>query len=592
MKYQTKLILGYVIVALFFSLIFGTILYEISLGYEKKRQEKSLEVTSDQLMLQMEERLKKMDAIIYYILSDRDMLDSIETLGMASLNKNIPRDYELNAKATLKTGINTEYILQNSYHTLFYNQGGDLISSYNQNDDRSLNGKIDIHDIPYIKIAENGRGKTVMFGAHEGVGSKNEGIKVYSVMKALQGAAMGYIEVENTIDSLDTLETANPDAAFVILTNGKELLYNSTKRIFSKEELKKCEALEEKKVYRMLDACWAKRSSDRFGFSIVAYIPLEKIESGKGAVLLTAVVAAVVSFSLCFLMLLLFSFALSRPVRRLRKVIDKTSLDNLGVQSIENGYKLDEVQRLVESYRNMTERLRQAVMNEKRSLTLQLQAQFDTLQAQINPHFLYNALNIISSRGVEDEDDLICEMCGALANLLRYSTNNKERQASVQQELQYLNSYIFLLQARYGEKICFDILVEEGIYERILPKMTLYQFVENIFEHGYQQLATQIEVKIVGRMYEDHWEISICDNGTGIEENTLRKIKERIQEIKNQLLYHQSNIELEIGGMGLVNTYARCFLMYGEKLIFSIENLEKGVKVVVGEKYIGECENV
>lgn len=217
MKYQTKLILGYVIVALFFSLIFGTVLYKISLGYEKKRQENSLEVTSDQLMLQMEERLKKMDAIIYYILSDRDMLDSIETLGMASLNKNIPRDYELNAKATLKTGINTEYILQNSYHTLFYNQGGDLISSYNQNDDRSLNGKIDIHDIPYIKIAENGRGKTVMFGAHEGVGSKNEGIKVYSVMKALQGDAMGYIEVENTIDSLDTLETANPDAAFVIV---------------------------------------------------------------------------------------------------------------------------------------------------------------------------------------------------------------------------------------------------------------------------------------------------------------------------------------------------------------------------------------
>lgn len=80
MKYQTKLILGYVIVALFFSLIFGTILYEISLGYEKKRQEKSLEVTSDQLMLQMEERLKKMDAIIYYILSDRDMLVVLKLL--------------------------------------------------------------------------------------------------------------------------------------------------------------------------------------------------------------------------------------------------------------------------------------------------------------------------------------------------------------------------------------------------------------------------------------------------------------------------------------------------------------------------------
>ena len=87
MKYQTKLILGYTTIALLLSIALGIVVYSISLDYEVKRQKNSLDVTSAQLVSQMEDRFRTMDAIIYYILSDYDMLDSIETLGRISAEK-------------------------------------------------------------------------------------------------------------------------------------------------------------------------------------------------------------------------------------------------------------------------------------------------------------------------------------------------------------------------------------------------------------------------------------------------------------------------------------------------------------------------
>lgn len=579
MKYQTKLIMGYAAIALALSLILGIVVYKISLDYEVKRQENSLNVTSGQLVLQMEDQLNRMDAIIYYILSDMEMLDAVKTLGLVN-DRDIPSNYVLNATSELNVGFNTEYILQNSYRTLFYNQCGYLISSFAQEDQTKPPEWIDLEKIPYLEKADQAKGKSVFIGAHSDVVGGTEGKEVYSVMKAVQGYQMGYIEIENTIDSLSGLEVAEPDTGFYILANGEDILYSTENKNQIQDILKQ----RDKTIWHSDGMIYSKSSSKKFDFSIVACISERNAQAGRVAVFVTAVIATVLTFGLCFIMLTLFSFTLAKPVRELRKMIDKTSLDNLGVQSLQKGFNLDEVQMLAESYKSMTERLSQAVNNEKRSLMLQLEAQFDTLQAQINPHFLYNVLNTISSRGVENDDDVICEMCGALANLLRYSTNNIERYARVSQEIQYLGNYLYLLKARHGEKVSCSIHIEKEVEDQIIPKMTLYQFVENVFTHGYRSSNQQMAVEVTGRMYPDRWEICVRDNGEGIPEEKLKIIEEKIQNVREKVMGHSQNIELEIGGMGLINTYARCLLLYNNSLIFSIHNREKGVEVIIGEK--------
>ena len=582
MKYQTKLILGYTTIALLLSIALGIVVYSISLDYEVKRQKNSLDVTSAQLVSQMEDRFRTMDAIIYYILSDYDMLDSIETLGRIS-DREVQSSYVLNARTTLSNGFNTEYILKNSYRTVFYNQLGNLVSSFNAKEARQVSTDFDLGTISYLERAVQTKGKTVLIGAHTDEWGRTDGPEVYSVMKALQGYQMGFLEVENTIESLSTLAVAAPGAEFVIVANGEEVMYSSNGDYSDTESLRSlCEKAEseEEKTSGMLVS---RSSSEEFDLSVIAYI-LEIAEGdGREAILITAMAAAIIAFGVCLLLIILWSYILTKSIRELRGVIEQTSLENLDIQAIETGYGLDEVRTLANSYQAMTKRLSQAVNSEKRALMLQMQAQFDALQAQINPHFLYNVLNIISGRGIENNDDMICDMCGALASMLRYSTNNKERYVKTEQEMNYLENYLYLLRARYGDKISFDVSIDSAVRDKLLPKMTLHQFVENILAHAYGHSDRRMIIQVSGTMYSDHWEIRVQDNGEGIIEEKLREIREKIKNVRKNL-ENRGGMEMEIGGMGLVNTYARCFLLYHDALIFSIRNLPSGgVEVTVGE---------
>ena len=582
MKYQTKLILGYTTIALLLSIALGIVVYSISLDYEVKRQKNSLDVTSAQLVSQMEDRFRTMDAIIYYILSDYDMLDSIETLGRIS-DREVQSSYVLNARTTLSNGFNTEYILKNSYRTVFYNQLGNLVSSFNAKEARQVSTDFDLGTISYLERAVQAKGKTVLIGAHTDEWGRTDGSEVYSVMKALQGYQMGFLEVENTIESLSTLAVAAPGAEFVIVANGEEVMYSSNGDYSDTESLRSlCEKAEseEEKTSGMLVS---RSSSEEFDLSVIAYIPEIAEGDGREAILITAMAAAIIAFGVCLLLIILWSYILTKSIRELRGVIEQTSLENLDIQAIETDYGLDEVRTLANSYQAMTKRLSQAVNSEKRALMLQMQAQFDALQAQINPHFLYNVLNIISGRGIENNDDMICDMCGALASMLRYSTNNKERYVKTEQEMNYLENYLYLLRARYGDKISFDVSIDSAVRDKLLPKMTLHQFVENILAHAYGHSDRRMIIQVSGTMYSDHWEIRVQDNGEGISEEKLREIREKIKNVRKNL-ENRGGMEMEIGGMGLVKKYDRCFLLYHDALIFSIRNLPSGgVEVTVGE---------
>ena len=119
---------------------------------------------------------------------------------------------------------------------------------------------------------------------------------------------------------------------------------------------------------------------------------------------------------------------LTKSIIQLQNVLENTNLETLDqMEPLEFRNENDEFQRIGQVYEEMRSRLSKSIGRERQLLTLQLQAQFDMLQAQVNPHFIYNALNVISSRGILDDDEVICEMCDELAGLLRYSTDTKEK---------------------------------------------------------------------------------------------------------------------------------------------------------------------
>lgn len=223
--------------------------------------------------------------------------------------------------------------------------------------------------------------------------------------------------------------------------------------------------------------------------------------------------------------------------------------------------------------------------------TLQLQSQFDLLQAQVNPHFIYNVLNVISNRGLENDDEVVCDMCSDLAGMLRYSTNTREKYATVREEVQYLEMYLGLLKYRYAHKLQYQIQIDEKTEDKKLPKIVLQQLVENSISHGYLISTDIIKIDITAYENPAGWFITVCDNGSGIDEQTLQEIRESFKEMRHMLNKDREHVEMEIGGMGLKNTYARLYLLYADSLVFRIEpGSAQGTCVTIGVNRVQETE--
>lgn len=595
MKFRSKMVLAYTTVALLVSLILGIAVARISLQYEMNSQKNNLRVSAKSYVTQMDERLERMDAIMHYILSDAVLLDSIGWLSEAP-EGDVPNRYILDAKSNLSTGLTTEYIMKNSYRTVFFNQDSFLASSaiYTTGagslSKQRLISDFQVEDVPYLDAVAAADGGSVIVAVHPDYWSSSDHVLVYSMMKALRGKGMGFLEVENKVDSLDSLEKSDTDIDFLIIVNGEELLYASDEEYgteLAEVDYERIKSLEKDRVLTENGAIYTRASSSEFDLTVLAYKKSALIDKERRQLFFIAFLATLATFGVSLAMIIFWAGILTRPIKSLQETVENTNIENLqDNRHLENAGGLDEFQELIRAYQAMMGRLDEALQSEKQAAKLQLQAQFDTLQAQVNPHFIYNVLNTISSRAIMDNDEAICEMCGSLGTMLRYSTNNKERYASVGKELEYLDSYFYLLKARHEDGLEVSIDVDQRIRKQVIPKMTLQQLVENSVKHGFRNMDSGRHISVTGKVEKDRWFIRVQDNGCGIAEQTLLELQERLKEARKDILERAKPAEMEIGGMGIVNTYARCLLLYFGDFIFEMENVPdgRGFAVTVGQR--------
>lgn len=602
MKFRSKMVLAYTTVALLVSLILGISVARISLQYEMNSQKNNLRVSANSYVTQMDERLERMDAIMSYILSDSVLLESIEWLSEETEGE-VPNRYVLDAKSNLSTGLSTVYIMKNSYRTVFFNQSSFLASSAiyttgagNLSKQRLIS-EFQAEEVPYLEPVIAKDGASVIVTSHPDYWSPNNRIPVYSMMKALRGEGMGFLEVENRMDSLDSLGKSDPDMDFLLVVNGGELLYASDKEYgteLTEIDRERISRLKENTILTENDAIYTKASSSDFDLTVLAYKNNFLIEKERRQLFSISFLATLLTFGISLVMISFWANILTRPIKFLQETVENTNIENLqDHQLLEEAGALDEFQELIRAYQAMMARLDEALQNEKQAAKLQLQAQFDTLQAQVNPHFIYNVLNTISSRAILDNDEAICEMCGSLGNMLRYSTNNKERYASVEKELEYLDSYFYLLKARHENGLEVSVDVDQRIRKQIIPKMTLQQLVENSVKHGFRNADSGRHISVTGQILEDRWIIRVEDNGIGVPEQKLQELRNRLEEVRKDILERAKPAEMEIGGMGIVNTYSRCLLLYFEDFIFEMENAQnrRGFAVTVGQRTLNEEKN-
>lgn len=585
MKFQKKIILSYAFFSVFTTLVAGILFYTMSVRQYKERIYSDMRIVSDVKLQQFEDLLQGMESVSTYLLSDSEVLEAIFTLSGTEMQESYADVFFNEATGVIRARLNTYYLMSRFYRVIVFNQNNIMVANNNYSN-KAIRIDIRCEDLPWLMKAQDSKGKNVIIGQHkDDWGSKNTP-QVISLVKEVQGVNRGYIEVQKEISVLnDMFITPESDIDYMFFTTEGELLYTTNESLDVSHYIEYLEYKEgsarEINAENGEQAISMERHSQANG---IVMLTIRSVNIGQVAMreVLPLTVLMLGGFLLLSLgYVYLTSRQLTRPIKLLKKFMEDTSLDNLKAD-IPEKLSNDEIEALFVSYKDMLVRLHDAIIKERHMSMLQLQAQFDLLQAQVNPHFIYNILNVISNRGIIGEDEVICDICSDLAGMMRYSTNTKEKYATVRDEKQYLELYLSLQKYRYDYKLSYEIEVEEEMLGCIMPKIVLQQIVENSISHGYTDTTKVIEVSIVGWKDEKGWYIKIQDNGCGIPKEKRSAILREFGFIKRKLSKDRSNVELEIGGMGLVNTFARLYLLYNEALVFEISDTQVGTTITLG----------
>lgn len=216
------------------------------------------------------------------------------------------------------------------------------------------------------------------------------------------------------------------------------------------------------------------------------------------------------------------------------------------------------------------------------STTLELskrQAQYQALQNQINPHFLYNTLESIRSEALLSGLQSVAAMCEALASFFRYTISNMENLVTVEQEVENIRTYFYIQQYRFGDRLKLEIHCppedQETILKSLLPKLTFQPIVENAIIHGIEQKVGQGTVTIHMVLTGTRVLIHISDNGVGMDPETLRRINANITT-------ERSSAGKSKGGIAIGNVNKRIKLLFGEDYgltVFSTKGIGTDVEI-------------
>ncbi|MGN0299465.1 MAG: sensor histidine kinase [Lachnospiraceae bacterium] len=277
---------------------------------------------------------------------------------------------------------------------------------------------------------------------------------------------------------------------------------------------------------------------------------------------------SVIIFVIVVIIAKLLSEQISRPIVMLSNVMSSSVKGKVELFTQPNIWH-DEIGDLIESYNLMGKRMNDTIQRVYIHELNQKQAELRMLQYQINPHFLYNALNTISSIARLEEVEYIPELVDSLADMFRYSIKG-DNFGSIDEELKQVDNYFNILKIRFPERYEIEYDVQEDLHTYGILKLTIQPLVENAVCHAFVQVRKKDYVKItVCEESMDRIEISVYDNGVGMP----KEIVERL----NQNLLNMSSDEMmanPIEGIGLNNVNARLKNYYGEDCHLYVDSKE------------------
>lgn len=336
---------------------------------------------------------------------------------------------------------------------------------------------------------------------------------------------------------------------------GKYYIYTTTKRIAEEQYL----AIPLRTV--------------KYQWNIMCFIPYSVIMEKANQVIPKVIVTMLVI--LCVGMAA--AYALYRMIEKNLKIIET------GMRQYETGNyskvlspaSYDEIGMLILQFNHMGLKINELNELARRDQEEKQELQYQVMEAQINPHFLYNTLGSLKWLAYEKEQEEIARLADALINLLRFTVKNANKFIYFRDEIDYIKNYVYIQKQRYEDAFTveYDVTKEAGEFSII--GFILQPFIENSILHGLDNSRNDGVIRIEGEVLEGRLHIAIKDNGMGMPKEKLVDLRRKMQENKTEK-YKGFN------GIGIINIIQRLKMIYQEGFIYEIDSIPgKGTTVTM-----------
>ena len=311
---------------------------------------------------------------------------------------------------------------------------------------------------------------------------------------------------------------------------------------------------------------WTSGAAQKVGDSILFQVPQRKydltaysltpqylLQESQSVLRRNMLIIALIVVTVAIVSATLMTRSLTTPLSRIVQSLQQIKGGATDVRL--TGLKRDEIGSLGQTINEMLDRIQELIAEEYKVTLLLKQAEYKALQAQVNPHFLYNSLETMRDVAAAQRCHTVSAMCQALSNIFRYSIDMKDPLAMVEDEILHIKNYMYVMNVRTQNSVELELRIENELLQERVPRLSLQPLVENSFTHGLKNKRGLKKIVIAGAIQDGSIVLSVSDNGVGMDADQINR---QLQSRPAEALDKSSSV-------GLGNIHARTRLLFGEK---------------------------
>jgi len=375
--------------------------------------------------------------------------------------------------------------------------------------------------------------------------------------------------VELTFDTsyIDSIASNHNDLdeLFCFLDDQKQIIYTNNTLINDALIQQATESMKEQQNHFTLTIQGAPYlvvyNTSHLGYTIISFKPLSTLDKQVAATRNVSLFLAFLAIAMSIILVSIFVRWITNPLSTLAHRLRRVGTGNFTTTTDIGGSR--EIKNLSTDFNSMIHHIDDLIKKNYISAINEKTARLTALEAQINPHFLYNTLQAISAESIINKQPKINAMVTSLASMLRYSIKEEDF-VTVSQELKHVNDYLSLQHSRFDDRLTYEWNIDEDTLPIPIPKISIQTLVENSISHGMGGEVDRISIYIRAYLEGDYLLIKVRDNGIGIPYAQLKEMNESFSADnaeKNKTI-----------GIGLQNLSSRLHILYAKPASLIVES--------------------